>query len=58
MAHFSHLFPGFMLGKFPTEMSPWNFHNYITFYHKNVGGTKDIMSPLSKSSGDMSPHPL
>jgi len=25
------------------------------FYHKILGGTKDIMSPLSKSLGGMSP---
>ena len=33
----------------------WNLHNYITFDHKMFGGTKGIMSPLSKSWGDMSP---
>ena len=25
-------------------MQPWNLHNYITFYHKMLGGTKYIMS--------------
>jgi len=34
------------------------FVQYITFYHKMLGGTKDIMSPLFKSWGDLSPHKL
>jgi len=31
------------------------FAQYITFYHKMLGGTKDIMSPLSKSWGEHVP---
>jgi len=30
---------------FPTVMQSWIFYNYITFYHKILGGTKDTVSP-------------
>jgi len=35
------------------------FDSYITFYHKMLGGTKDIMSrPVQKLGEDKSPRPL
>ena len=43
---------------FPTVMSPWSLHKYITFYHKMLGGTKYIMSPpVQKLGGPRSLHP-
>jgi len=52
--HFSHLLPGFMLGKRTNSNITMKFAQLHYFLSQNVGGTKDIMSSLSKSLGDMS----
>jgi len=52
----SSFIPWFYAGEtFPTVMSPWNLHKYITFYHKMLGGQKILCPPCPKVWGDVSP---
>jgi len=43
---FSYLFPGFMLGKSFQQYVTTKFAKLRYFLSQNIGGTKDIMSPL------------
>ena len=58
--HFSYLFPWLYSGEtFLTVKQPWNLHNYIIFYHKILGVTKDIMSTtIQKLGWTCTPHKL
>jgi len=47
------------LGNVSNSKVTWNLHKYVTFYHKMLGGTKDIMSPpVQKLGGTCPPKKL